>query len=75
MNEIQDRLLALKEKSWPMAAVADELGVSNMTVFTWKKGTRNDENARSVLFKLRFPTCEKAHPKTQAKRPQDSLTE
>ena len=52
MNEIQGRLLALKEKSWTMAAVADELGVSNMTVFTWQKGTRNAENARSVLFML-----------------------
>ena len=52
MNEIQGRLLALKEKGWTMAAIADELGVSNMTVFTWQKGTRNAENARSVLFKL-----------------------
>jgi len=34
MNEVQDRLLALKEKGWTMAAIADELGVSNMTVFT-----------------------------------------
>ena len=41
MNEIQGRLLALKEKGWTMAAIADELGVSNMTVFTWQKGTRN----------------------------------
>jgi transcriptional regulator len=52
MNEVQNRLLALKEKGWTMAAIADELSVSNMTVFTWQKGTRNAENARSVLFML-----------------------
>ena len=52
MNEIQDRLLALKEKGWTMAAIADELSVSNMTIFTWQKGTRNAENALLVLYKL-----------------------
>jgi transcriptional regulator with XRE-family HTH domain len=52
MNEVQGQLLALKENGWTMAAIADEPGVSNMTVSTWRNGTRNAENARSVLFKL-----------------------
>jgi transcriptional regulator with XRE-family HTH domain len=63
MNEIQGRLLALKEKGWTMAAIADELGVSNMTIFTWQKGTRNAENARSVLFKLDSLLARKRIPK------------
>ena len=63
MNEVQDRLLALKEKGWTMAAISDELGVSNMTVFTWSKGTRNAENARSVLFKLDSMLVRKRVPK------------
>ena len=63
MNEIQDRLLALKDKGWTMAAIADELGVSNMTVYTWRNGTRNAENARSVLFKLDSLLARKRIPK------------
>ena len=75
MNEIQGRLPALKEKGWTMAAISDELGVSNMTVFTWKNGTRNAENARSVLFKLDSLLAKEAHPEAQAAGPQDSLSE
>ena len=60
---MQKMLLDLKEKGWTMAAVADELGVSNMTVFTWQKGTRNAENARSVLFKLDSLLARKRIPK------------
>ena len=69
MNEIQGRLLALKEKGWTMAAIADELGVSNMTVFTWQKGTRNAENARSVLFKLDSLLARKRIPKRKRRGP------
>ena len=63
MNETQDRLLALKVKGWTMAAIADELSVSHMTVFTWLKGTRNAENARSVLYKLDSLLVRKRIPK------------
>ncbi|MQF48991.1 hypothetical protein FIM08_03740 [SAR202 cluster bacterium AC-647-N09_OGT_505m] len=63
MNEIHDTLLALKEKGWTMAAIADELGVSNMTVFTWRNETRNAENGRSVLFKLDSLLARKRIPK------------
>ena len=72
MDEIQDRLLALKEKGWTMAAIADESGVSHMTVFTWRNGTLNAEKGRSVLFKLDSILERK---RTQAKRPQRSLGE
>ena len=51
-NEIQTRLLELKDKGWTMAAISDELGVSYMTVYRWQKGMRKAENALSVLHML-----------------------
>ena len=58
-----------KERGWTMAAIADELGVANMTVFTWQKGTRNAENARSVLFKLDSLLARKRIPKRNRRGP------
>ena len=52
MNELQIKLLELKDRGWTMAAIADELGVSHMAVFRWQKGMRNAENSRSVLHML-----------------------
>ena len=52
MNGVQEKLLELKDRGWTMAAIADELGVSHMTVFRWQKGMRNAENSRSVLYLL-----------------------
>ena len=51
-NEIQTRLLELKDKGWTMAAISDELGVTHMTVYRWQKGMRKAENSRSVLHML-----------------------
>ena len=52
MNDVQEKLLALKDRGWTMAAIADELDVSHMTVFRWQKGMRNAGNSRSVLHML-----------------------
>ena len=52
MNDVQEKLLELKDRGWTMAAIADELGVSHMTVFRWQKGMRKAENSRSVLHML-----------------------
>ena len=52
MNDVQEKLLELKDRGWTMAAVADELDVSHMTVFRWQKGMRKAENSRSVLHML-----------------------
>ena len=51
-NEVQTRLLELKDKGWTMAAISDELGVTHMTVYRWQKGMRKAENSRSVLHML-----------------------
>ena len=52
LNDVQSKLLELKDKGWTMAAIADELDVSHMTVFRWDKGMRKAENYRSVLHML-----------------------
>ena len=52
MNDVQIKLLELKDKGWTMRAIADELAVSHMTVYRWQKGMRNAENSRSVLYLL-----------------------
>ena len=52
MNDVQNKLLELKDKGWTMAAIADELGVSHMSVFRWQKGMRKADNSRSVLYLL-----------------------
>ena len=63
INEIQAKLLALSEKGWTTAAIADELGVSHITVFRWRKGMRNAENSRSVLYLLKSLLEKKRIPK------------
>ncbi len=52
MNDVQNKLLELKDRGWTMAAIADELDVSHMTVFRWQKGMGNADNSRSVLHML-----------------------
>ena len=52
MYDVQAKLLELKDRGWTMAAVADELDVSHMSVFRWQKGIRKADNARSVLHML-----------------------
>ena len=36
MNDVQNKLLELKDRGWTMAAIADELDVSHMSVFRWQ---------------------------------------
>ena len=52
MNDVQEKLLELKDRGWTMAAIADELEVSHMSVFRWQKGMRKADNSRSVLYLL-----------------------
>ena len=52
MYDVQAKLLELKNSGWTMAAIADELDVSHMTVFRWQKGIRKADNSRSVLHML-----------------------
>ena len=63
MNELREKLLELKHRGWTMAAVADGLGVSHMTVFRWQNGLRNAQNSRSVMYMLESLLNRKRIPK------------
>jgi len=73
MNEVQTRLLELKDRGWTMAAIADELEVSHMTVFRWQKGMRKADNSRSVLHMLDTLMKRKRIPKQRRRGSSSSL--
>ena len=52
MNDVQERLAALQEKGWTLAAVADELEVTVNAVVKWKAGDRTPSNRKSILEHL-----------------------
>ena len=73
MDEIQTQLAALHDKGWSDAAISDELGVSSVTVFRWKSGTRRPENHRSVLLMLRMLGKKKRIPKKRRMFKRESI--
>ena len=73
MNDVQIKLLELKDKGWTMRAIADELAVSHMTVYRWQKGMRNAENARSVVHMLDTLIKRKRIPKRKRRGTSGSL--
>ena len=73
MNDVQEKLLELKDRGWTMAAIADELGVSHMAVFRWQKGMRKAENSRSVLHMLDTLMKRKRIPKRRRRGSSSSL--
>ena len=52
MNEVQERLQALQEKGWTLAAIADELEVTVNAVVKWKAGDRSPSNRKSICEHL-----------------------
>ena len=73
MNDVQEKLLQLKDRGWTMAAIADELGVSHMAVFRWQNGMRKAENSRSVLHMLDTLMKRKRIPKRRRRGSSSSL--
>ena len=73
MNDVQEKLLELKDRGWTMAAVADELDVSHMSVFRWQKGIRKADNSRSVLHMLDTLMKRKRIPKRRRRGTNSSL--
>ena len=72
MNDVQEKLLELKDRGWTMAAIADELDVSHMSVFRWQKGMRKADNSRSVLHMLAILMKRKRIPKRRRRGPSSS---
>ena len=52
MNDRSEKITQLHEKSWTLAAIADELGVTVNAVEKWKAGDRYPSNAKLVLNAL-----------------------
>lgn len=71
MNDIQTKIAELEEKSWTLAAIADELEVSRNAIEKWKAGDRYPRNTKAVLVVLdqlagqkRIPKKRRYHKKT-----------
>ena len=73
MNDVQIKLLGVKDRGWTMSAIADELAVSHMTVYRWQKGMRKAENSRSVLYMLDTLLKRKRIPKRKRRGSNSSL--
>ena len=73
MNDVQNKLLELKDRGWTIAAIADELASSHMTVFRWQKGMRNADNSRSVIHMLDTLMKRKRIPKRRRRGSSSSL--
>ena len=73
MNDVQIKLLDLKDKGWTMRAIADELAVSHITVYRWQKGMRKAENSSSVLYMLDTLIKRKRIPKRKRRVSNSSL--
>ena len=73
MNDVQIKLLELKDRGWTMRAIADELAVSHITVYRWQKGMRKAENSSSVLYMLDTLIKRKRIPKRKRRGSNSSL--
>jgi DNA-binding transcriptional regulator YiaG len=65
MNNIQIKISELQEKSWTLAALADELEVTVNAVEKWKAGDRYPNNAKAILLLLDQIARRKRIPKTR----------
>jgi hypothetical protein len=52
MNDIQIKLVELKEKKWTYAAIADEFGLTSDAIEKWKSGSRIPHGEKVILDKL-----------------------
>lgn len=53
MTEVQELIAELQGKGWTLAAMADELGVDDSSIYRWQKGMRSPTNIVGVLAILR----------------------
>ena len=52
MNEIQRKIVDLRQRGWTLAALGDALGNHWTTLAKWQSGDRYPANAKSVLFAM-----------------------
>ena len=63
MNEVQRSLADLQAKTWTLAAIASELGLTVSAVEKWKAGVRFPANAKVILMALEALKDRKRVPK------------
>ncbi len=69
MNEIQEKMSALQERGWTVAALADELGLTVSAVEKWKAGSRYPANAKAIGALLDTLSKRKRIPKQRRYAP------
>ena len=69
MNDVQERIRALRGKGWTLASMADELGVSRRGIAAWQSGERYPENVKGVLTLLDQLAKRKRIPKQRRYAP------
>jgi transcriptional regulator with XRE-family HTH domain len=63
MTEVQELIAELQKKGWTLAAIAEELGVDDASVYRWQKGMRSPANVVGVVAVLRRLLRRKRVPK------------
>jgi len=63
MNDVRKALDKLRDLGWTSAAIADELGVSPVTVFRWQKNDSQPDHMKSVLHLLETLATRKRIPR------------
>lgn len=51
-DEVQAKLIELRQKGWTLANIAREIGQAVRTVESWNQGKRSPANLQSVLISL-----------------------
>ena len=75
MNDIQEKLAELQGKGWTLAAIADELGVTNSAVEKWKSGARYPGAPRPYLLVFEQLSARKRIPKRRRYAPGEHHTQ
>lgn len=69
MNDVQERIKALRDKGWTLAAMSDELSVSRRGIASWQSGERYPEHVSLVLAALDSLLQRKRIPKQRRYAP------
>ena len=67
MNDVRKALAKLQDLGWTSAAIADELGVSPVTVFRWQKSDSQPDHMKSVLHLLETLATRRRIPRRRRK--------
>ena len=75
MKDVQDRIAALEQRGWSLAAIARAVDIHYNTVQKWKAGDRNPSNTKLVIQGLDGLLTQKRVPKKRHARPASADTQ